>query len=396
MMLSQIKGQIQTTTILKQVLLSGSKGRTYIFTGPTGVGKMTTALAFARELIGADPTNHPDCSFYRNDSFILKSKFFLKHLSVAVWLEKISDYFSMWAARVSRSVAMGELKKNQLDFIQGLQESLHNKSLVEFLQNKKNSEIVLELSEELESKKKIPVSYIRSIIEDHQQKPSGNFRVSIIGDFETSSIESQNAILKLLEEPPATSVLILTTSNLQALLATITSRALVIPFKPLSTGVISDLFYINNAAYHSTLDLMKDEIYQYTQKKKDHVLTFFSRIAPQVQHNHELFTFIDEMEQDNNQEFCLNFLSEMLTFFRNMIYMAYSGDQSNAIDQFLDGEYQTLGLKILSKVKPADIEAWVERISKLQAIIKKGNVKSKMVLPLLLVDISRWYQLSLN
>ena len=49
-------------------------------------------------------------------------------------------------------------------------------------------------------------------------------RVVIIDDAETMSTEAQNALLKLLEEPPSGSVLLLTSSHSDRLLATIRSR----------------------------------------------------------------------------------------------------------------------------------------------------------------------------
>lgn len=49
-------------------------------------------------------------------------------------------------------------------------------------------------------------------------------RVAVLQDAETMGIEAQNALLKLLEEPPVDSVLILTSSTPQKLLTTIRSR----------------------------------------------------------------------------------------------------------------------------------------------------------------------------
>lgn len=49
-------------------------------------------------------------------------------------------------------------------------------------------------------------------------------RVAVIEDADTMGVEAQNALLKLLEEPPAGSVLILTSSHLLGLLPTVRSR----------------------------------------------------------------------------------------------------------------------------------------------------------------------------
>jgi DNA polymerase III delta prime subunit len=53
-------------------------------------------------------------------------------------------------------------------------------------------------------------------------------RVAVLADAETMSREAQNALLKLLEEPPTGSVLILTSSQPNQLLATVRSRTQVL------------------------------------------------------------------------------------------------------------------------------------------------------------------------
>ncbi len=63
-------------------------------------------------------------------------------------------------------------------------------------------------------------------------------KVYILTEAERMNLEAANCLLKTLEEPPADSVLILLTTNLDALLPTIRSRCQIIPFHPL---LVSDL-----------------------------------------------------------------------------------------------------------------------------------------------------------
>ncbi len=58
-------------------------------------------------------------------------------------------------------------------------------------------------------------------------------KVYILTEAERMNLEAANCLLKTLEEPPANSVLILLTTNLDALLPTIRSRCQIIPFHPL-------------------------------------------------------------------------------------------------------------------------------------------------------------------
>lgn len=60
-------------------------------------------------------------------------------------------------------------------------------------------------------------------------------KVYILTDTERMNPEAENCLLKTLEEPPAASVLILLTSNIQALLPTTRSRCQILQFHPMPT-----------------------------------------------------------------------------------------------------------------------------------------------------------------
>jgi len=62
----------------------------------------------------------------------------------------------------------------------------------------------------------------------------GRCRVALVADVDSASIAAANALLKTLEEPPVHAVLVLTASDLGAVLSTIRSRCRVLPIRPLS------------------------------------------------------------------------------------------------------------------------------------------------------------------
>jgi DNA polymerase III delta prime subunit len=77
-------------------------------------------------------------------------------------------------------------------------------------------------------KSTIAIEQIRELIKFFRLSVPGTHkvkRVAVLQDAETMSREAQNALLKLLEEPPAGSVLILTSSQPEQLLPTVRSRA---------------------------------------------------------------------------------------------------------------------------------------------------------------------------
>ncbi|MGE5191651.1 MAG: DNA polymerase III subunit delta' [Deltaproteobacteria bacterium] len=77
---------------------------------------------------------------------------------------------------------------------------------------------------------------------DISLKPmSGRRRVAIIDDADCLRVESANALLKTLEEPPPNSVLILIATSADLLLPTIRSRCQILAFQPLSIADVREL-----------------------------------------------------------------------------------------------------------------------------------------------------------
>ena len=66
----------------------------------------------------------------------------------------------------------------------------------------------------------------------------GKWKVGIIRQAEKLTIQAMNALLKILEEPPANTSLILTSSNRSRLLPTVVSRSQIIRFSPLEDSEI--------------------------------------------------------------------------------------------------------------------------------------------------------------
>lgn len=81
----------------------------------------------------------------------------------------------------------------------------------------------------------IRIAQIRSLCQTLALKPyEARTRVVIISEAQTMTHEAGNALLKILEEPPARTVLILTATQATDLLPTVVSRCLHIRFQPVS------------------------------------------------------------------------------------------------------------------------------------------------------------------
>ena len=69
---------------------------------------------------------------------------------------------------------------------------------------------------------------------------SSPYKIYIINEGEMLTDQAQNALLKTLEEPPAYTVLIILTTNLEALLPTILSRCVVLHMKPVRDELVKE------------------------------------------------------------------------------------------------------------------------------------------------------------
>ncbi len=84
-------------------------------------------------------------------------------------------------------------------------------------------------------KKSIGIDVIRDMIRDVYVRPfEAENKVYIITDGSALTVESQNAMLKILEEPPEYAVFIIITASASVLLPTILSRAVKLRFMPLN------------------------------------------------------------------------------------------------------------------------------------------------------------------
>jgi DNA polymerase-3 subunit delta' len=86
----------------------------------------------------------------------------------------------------------------------------------------------------------IGIDLVRGVIEAVSKQPyEGKYSVVIVFEAHLATAEAQNAVLKLLEEPPPSSVFVLVTSFPDRLLPTVLSRCREVRTEPLSAGTIA-------------------------------------------------------------------------------------------------------------------------------------------------------------
>jgi DNA polymerase-3 subunit delta' len=181
-----IIGQERAVAVLSQAITQGRVSHAYLFSGPSQVGKATAALQLAQALNcrGEDPP----CGRCRQCHLIAEGK----HPDVEV-------------------IGIGGL----------CDESDHK-------------------DHSADGSKEIRICQVRRLKRLVSRAPfQGRYRVVIVDPADALNVESSNALLKTLEEPPASLVLILVTSREEALLPTVRSRCRRVPFAALPAAEIA-------------------------------------------------------------------------------------------------------------------------------------------------------------
>ena len=109
----------------------------------------------------------------------------------------------------------------------------------------------------LEDQSSIKISHIRELQHQLSFKPySAPFKVAIINEADKLTLPAQHALLKTLEEPPASSIIILTAPQKEVLLPTIISRCQIIQIPnekiDIDQSILNSQFSILNLTLSST------------------------------------------------------------------------------------------------------------------------------------------------
>lgn len=212
-----IVGQSRVTDTLARSLDNHRFSPSLIFHGPSGVGKLTTALALCRNLLCTNGASGPcgACAACRRIDPRA-----LRHPGVRVILpEKLSDFRK---GEAWREGAVGiDIQEQQAEAIRNPVWS-------------------------------ILIDRVRQARAFLQRYPAeGDYSIVVVDQAHRMGAEAANALLKTIEEPPDHGVMILLTTSLHALLPTIRSRCQTMAFQLVPTQEI--------AAYLSSTGRFSDD-----------------------------------------------------------------------------------------------------------------------------------------
>ena len=197
MSFSEVFGQTEVKELLVRSLIKKRIASAYLFCGPEGVGKTMTALIYSKAM---------NCRVHDTDACAISGE-----LEKCPSCKKIDNF---WHPDISVIFPVPKKIRDSKDRITLLKEGkLHAYQRTEI----------------------ISIDDIRGIEEMLFLKPfEARRRVVIVVDAEAMNQQAQNAFLKLLEEPPRDTTIILTSSQPERLFSTIRSRCQKIQFKRLS------------------------------------------------------------------------------------------------------------------------------------------------------------------
>lgn len=211
-MWNNIIGQERVIEKLKSAFKSGKVSHAYLFHGTGGTGKDAAAIEFAKLLNCRNIQNGDEaCNKCENCKKISSLR---------------SEYLQLICALPAAKT--DESDSSPVEKLAGADFDLYVEQLELKSENPYNH-----IS--LPNANNIRINSIRDLVSKiYLSSPAGTTKVFLVSEADKMRQEAANALLKVLEEPPKNSVIILTTSRLNSLPQTIIGRCQNIHFEPLT------------------------------------------------------------------------------------------------------------------------------------------------------------------
>jgi DNA polymerase III subunit delta' len=282
MIFDDIIGQEKALNRLKGYLDTQTVDGAYLFTGPAGVGKALTATAFARAVNCLTPG----------------------------------------AYGCDQCVSCCKIDKGQHPDIHIIDSAAGLKGPA---------------AEPADESSQIKITAIRALQEDINYRPyEGRKKVFIINNAQQLNLESSNAFLKTLEEPPRDSLIVLVTDRPAALLPTIRSRCRVVKFYPMERRVLQDSL-VSRFAKESAFDAAEAHFCAYFSegslgvslalkarglfREKNRIIDLFCDIGPRT---------ADPVSLASRQDLLTSF-NILVSWFRDIYLLKTGADGSELI-----------------------------------------------------------------
>ena len=212
--LNDVYGQGSAKTLLENLIKTGRIPHALLFCGSEGVGKHFTAIQFAK-LLNSENINQPDSVIYKRISSL--SEPYIKYVMP----------LPRGKGETAEDSSMDKLSK---EVVEQINDELKIKTANPYHIISIDNANTIKINSIREIKKFISINY-----------DDIKYRIIIINEAHLMNEESQNALLKSLEEPPEGIVFILLTPYKDRLLTTIQSRCWGVNFEPLTEKDIEEI-----------------------------------------------------------------------------------------------------------------------------------------------------------
>jgi DNA polymerase III subunit delta' len=357
MSFNRIIGQERAKGILARALQHERIHHAYLFSGPEGVGKEAMAIEFAKALYCLAESEKP-CDQCQNCHRVAH----FNH----------PDFLYIFPAPKSISV------EEEREILDGLAQEPY-------------------MRRQLWANPTIGIDRIRELRRVSVLKPLEMYRVVVIAQVDKMTAEAANALLKILEEPPANMYLLLTTSRPQAVLPTISSRCQEVRFSMLTDQHIEEdlrqrknvpaesarmIARIAQGDYGRALELLEDEV----EERRSNVIELL-RVAlrdPLAQ-----IEYVEQTLGRYDKRMVKDLLSLVLIWFRDVLIWRFGAAQGLAVDEHMVNADR---LEVLNKFSGAfqsiEFDPIFQEVERSIELIDR-NVQINLILMVLLSRLQR-------
>ena len=207
-------------------------------------------------------------------------------------------------------------------------------------------------------------------------------KVYILTDVDRMNPEAENCLLKTLEEPPAASVLILLTSNVQALLPTTRSRCQILQFHPMPTQELVETL-VNKFSVApeqaTTLAIAADGAIgkALTQLEKGDSLT--EEVPKILRETNRIAAFRLAEDFKNNPET----LGELVTWYRDLLFL-----QQGAPSELITHIYSVDELRaIVPRYSRLRLQQAIQTIFDTKSLLENTNTNATLALEVMCLKL---------
>ncbi len=218
-------------------------------------------------------------------------------------------------------------------------------------------------------KRVLRVEQMRAIEREANYRPvEGRARVFIVDEADKLNDNSANALLKVLEEPPSTSHIILITSRPAMVLPTILSRCQVIRFSPLSPQEIETYLRSNKildaksaklrarAAAGSISRALSGDVSTFTAQRKAMMSVLESLVV--TENRAQLLRSAEQLNEAQFKDEFEERLDVLETLIRDAWMLSLGSQREQLVNEDMAGELEAIS----RKMDPSKAAAWILEI----------------------------------